>query len=222
MKRSGLTAVTAERLFAVAIIVLIGVIIADFIFITNILKSRAREADHTKIQAEISDDDITKVRAAKEWLDSHQEEVKRAERIVADSTRYQYQNQIIKDFQDYAARVGITISGFTFSSPTTSGTTPSPSTTPAPSSSGSTPAPSSSGQSSVSQPTPKGVTSVNVSISLGEKITYQQYLELLRLIEQNVTRMQVTDVSLTPDSQDPNLITSPSLNVLIYVKELRA
>ncbi len=222
MKKSGLTAAVAERLFAISIVALIGIIIVDFIFITNILKTRARDADHTRIQADISDEDITKVRSAKLWLDDHQDEVKRAERIVAESTRYQYQNQIIQDFQDYAARVGISISGFTFSNPTTSGaqstTTPAPSSS---SSSSSTTTPPASG-TSTGVNTPKGVTSVNVAISLGEKVTYQQYMELLRLIEQNVTRMQVTDISLTPDSQDPNTITSPTLNVLIYVKELRA
>lgn len=221
MKRSGLSAVAAERLFAIAIVALIGIIIVDFIFITNILRARAREADHTKIQADISDEDITKVRSAQEWLDDHQDEVNRAQLIVADSSRYQYQNQIIKDFQDFAAKVGISISGFTFSNPTTGGTQPSSSSTTTPSGGASaSSAPASSGNSGAS--TPKGVSSINVAITLGEKISYQQYLNLLRLIEQNVTRMQVTDVSLTPDGQDPNTITSPTLNVIVYIKELRA
>jgi len=219
MKKSGLSAVVAERLFAFAIIALISIIVVDFIFVTNVLRAHAREADHTRIQANISDDDITKVRSAKVWLERHQDEVKRAERIVAESTRYQYQNQIIQDFQDYAAQVGISVSGFTFSSPTTGG---GGQTTTPPSSNTATAAPPSSSNSSGGSTTPKGVTSVNVTVNLGEKITYQQYMDLLRLIERNVTRMQVTDVSLTPDSQDPNLIASPTLNVLIYVKELRA
>ncbi len=227
MRKKQLTAVATERLFGVIILLLLVGLVADFIFVTNFLKNEAVKAQTLRAQSEATDSDVAKLKSAKAWLDDNKEIVKRTSAIVAQSKLYQYQNQIIEDFNGYGGQTGISISGYSFTvaasastpaapgatatSPPVSSAAPSPGT-------GSTTAPSPGSATGTGPKAPVGVNSVTVTVTFGDKVNYQSFLNFLRLLEQNVTRMQVTDLSLNPDAKEPQNVTNPTITVIVYTR----
>lgn len=204
---SGLTAVKAERLFWLVIVLLLVALVVDFIFVTNFIKSEAAKSEVLRLQAEATDSDIAKLKSANAWLKKNNDIVERTGAIVAESKLYQYQNQIIEDFNSYGRQTGIPVLGYSFSSSTlpANGATPPPApTTPA------APAPATKA--------PPGVNSTTVTVTFGEQVNYQAFLNMLKLLEQNVTRMQVTDVSLSPDALNPQAIATPNITVIVYTR----
>ncbi len=203
-----MTAVIAERLFVLAVALLIVGIVVDFIFVTNFLKTEAAKTEVLHQQSDVIDSDITKLKAADAWLEKNNDVIERTSAIVAESKLYQYQNQIINDFNSYGAQTGIAITGYSFTQTSVPGAT---SATPAP------PTASTGTAATVAKP-PSGVNSVTVTINFAPNVEYKNFLNLLRLLEQNVTRMQVTQIALTPDSANPQLLVSPNISVIVYTR----
>lgn len=214
--------IIAERLFGVVIVLLLILIVADFIYVTNFLRASVRETETLHQSSDTSDSDIAKLKSAEIWFRKNKDSVNRVNAVVAESKLYQYQNQIIQDFNGYGDRLGIPIVGYSFSTPSTPG---APATAPV---GGAAPAPAPASPTAPTTPTapgstaapkaPTGVNSTTVTVTLGDKVSYQNFLNLLKLLEQNVTRMQVTNVTLTPDNQNPDIIVNPNIAVIVYIK----
>lgn len=199
-----INAIVTERLFIVAILLLSTLIVVDFVYVSKILRQKSVAADHAKISAEISSDDLTTVKEGAAYIKSIPETVKRSEAITAQSALYRYQNQIVTDINNYARQAGISVSSYTFPPETTAATPPTPTTT----------APA-AGKPATTVPT--GIKSSAVTITFGSKVGYSQFLHFLKLVENNITRMQITDVTLTPDA-DPSQLASPSLSLKVYTR----
>lgn len=204
-----ISAVRAEQLFIGVIVLLIAIIIANFALATNLLSSQSKQADRTKIEAEVSNSDIEIIESAGQKLSDDPDAVQRAEALVAESRLYQYQNQIINDLQGYAARSSTKISGYSFSSGADAGSTEA-----APAANAAPPAASQPGATSA----PAGLSSTSVSISIDQNVSYINFLKFLKLIENNITRMQITDLSLTPDSENRKLLINPTLTIKVYTR----
>ena len=63
----------------------------------------------------------------------------------------------------------------------------------------------------------EGPNSIPVKLSLAQPIGYAQYLTFLKLIEQNLTKMQITEVSASPNDVDYSVIDAPSVGLEVYV-----
>lgn len=204
-------AVLAERLFIIAIALLALLLLANFIFVTRLITAQSRQTDHVKIEAEVSTNDIKTIESASKKIAKDPDAVKRAESVVAESQLYQYQDQIINDLQGYAGRSGIQITGYSFSATDSAAAGPA---APAP-------AAGAGGAAAATSPklaAPAGVSSTNVSVTLGQKVGYVNFLNFLKLIENNVTRMQITNVSLTPDIENRATLSSPTLSIMVYTR----
>lgn len=55
------------------------------------------------------------------------------------------------------------------------------------------------------------------TVSLKGPVPYTTFMQFLRAIEKNLTKIQVTSLTLAPD-KDPNSITNPSLSLEVYLK----
>lgn len=204
--------VLVERLFLAALIVLAVLLIVNYAFATHLLKSQSEQLDRTKIEAEVGSNDIKTIQSATKKITEDADAFKRAESVVAQSKLYKYQDQIIRDLQGYASHSNLKIGGYSFSSSDTAGSSPS-SPPPSPSSSPAAPA-----ANAPVTPTPTGVSSTTVTITLADSVKYIDFLNFLKLIENNVTRMQIVDINLTPDAQSGSKITSPSLSIIVYTR----
>lgn len=218
MKKSRFSAATLERVLIIGIIPLIAA--SGFIVYSlfGILEGKAKKANHASIDSEVGTSNIKQLQELEASLAKNKDVAARALSIVADSRQYSYQDQIVNDINTFAKAAGVTILGFDFSeaggdaaATTTEGSSSAASgaqAAPAPAESGATPAPA---------PAP-GLKTVNASIQLDSPIPLTNFLIFLKYIEQNVTKMQVTNVTLTPDGANSTLVSNPTINITVYTR----
>ncbi len=214
MKQVKLTAVSLQRLFLVGIFVLIVAAIFGFTALGDVLQNKALEVNHAQTDADIGSSNVKQLEKLNRDLESHEDIVQRAKQIVAESQSYQYQDQIVQDINSFAGRAGITILGYNFGGQddTTSSTQGS-----RPETSAATPgSPTDSPQSKTN--IPAGVKTVTANITLKNPVPYSNFLRFLKLIEQNVTKMQITGISLSSDNNNPDQISNPTIGLIVYTR----
>lgn len=183
---------TASNLSWILIGLIIMFIIAAYAgtwYLGTLLNDRVTEVRKLENTAVTNANNLALAKSLKVFLENNQDSTKKAALIVAETKTYQYQNQIVQDVTNFANIAGVTILGFDF--PT------SPSAT---------------------RPTKTGVKSIAATATLQTPLSYENYLKFLRLIEQNLTRMQITNISITPDPNTPGLISNPLVGLEVYVK----
>lgn len=193
-----LNASIARIVLSLLLLIILSAMVGLVIFAYSFLSKTSEEVGKMQTEAIAVDAKIQSLLASKSQLDRNSDTVKKAKNIVSESKLYQYQNQIIKDLNTYADRAGIPIKAFSFQNePTTSAkTTKSSKRTPA---------------------NPAGVKSTFVSIQLGDHIDYTKFLHFLSLIEKNVTRMQLSGVSISRGANNHE-ISIQSLEVKVYTR----
>ena len=193
-----LNASIARIILSLLLLIILSAMVGLVIFAYSFLSKTSEEVGKMQTEATAVDAKIQSLLASKSQLDRNSDTVKKAKNIVSESKLYQYQNQIIQDLNTYADRAGIPIKSFSFQNePTTSAKTLA-----------------SSKQTSTS---PVGVKSTFVSIQLGDHIDYTKFLHFLSLIEKNVTRMQLSGVSISRGANNHE-ISIQSLEVKVYTR----
>jgi hypothetical protein len=195
LSASGFRMILIICLFVVAAI---GTVL--FWLTDDYLRSFAIEVNHTTVDSNASQSNVQTLQQLKQKLTDNKAVVDRASSIVADSKSYQYQDQIIKDLNDYAAKAGITITNLDFSgaAPSTAGTAQSKSP-------------------AVVTPVISGVKSVSVNVTLKNPVKYNNMLSFIQSIEQNLTKMQISKISLAKDAATGN-VTSEAFTVEVYTR----
>ena len=193
-----LNASIARIVLSLLLLIILSAMVGLVIFAYSFLSKTSEEVGKMQTEAIAVDAKIQSLLASKSQLDRNSDTVKKAKNIISESKLYQYQNQIIQDLNTYADRAGIPIKAFSFQNePTTSAKTAT--------SSKRTPA------------SPAGVKSTFVSIQLGDHIDYTKFLHFLSLIEKNVTRMQLSGVSISRGANNHE-ISIQSLEVKVYTR----
>ena len=193
-----LNASIARIVLSLLLLIILSAMVGLVIFAYSFLSKTSEEVGKMQTEATAVDAKIQSLLASKSQLDRNSDTVKKAKNIVSESKLYQYQNQIIQDLNTYADRAGIPIKSFSFQNePTTSAKTATPRK-----------------QTSAS---PAGVKSTFVSIQLGDHIDYTKFLHFLSLIEKNVTRMQLSGVSISRGANNHE-ISIQSLEVKVYTR----
>ena len=193
-----LNASIARIILSLLLLIILSAMVGLVIFAYSFLSKTSEEVGKMQTEAIAVDAKIQSLLASKSQLDRNSDTVKKAKNIVSESKLYQYQNQIIQDLNTYADRAGIPIKSFSFQNePTTSAKTAT-----------------SSKQTSTS---PAGVKSTFVSIQLGDHIDYTKFLHFLSLIEKNVTRMQLSGVSISRVANNHE-ISIHTLEVKVYTR----
>lgn len=211
-KSKNLSASTIEKLLIASVLLLIAVLITVIGIMSGFLAEKAREVDHAQIDAKISDTDLENMKRAGIKLDREKTVAERTRKIVAESKLYQYQNEIISDFQTYASEAGVgKIIGFTFAQNSSTVTTTTSSKSTSTATPATTPAITNTG------PQPKGVNSVQATITFDES-DYRSMLKLIKRIEQNVTRMQITNLTLSPKPLAENILINPTMTIRVYTR----
>ena len=198
IKASTLRIILASGLAAILLAMAGG-----FYLAYNSLKQTAQETADVQAEAKSSDNRLVQLQNTQLELEKNKKIVKKAEQVVAESQSYQYQNQIINDLTRYASQAGLGVESFTFQNSESGGGAAASPTQPA--------APTGAAG---------GVKSVTVNVQLSGNLNYQSILKFLHLVEQNLTRMQVTSVSLSKDdasNQGANPATQ-TFSIEVFVK----
>lgn len=180
--------------------VLIGIIVLVttgicFVFIgaSNLLTAKATDTDHARIDAEIAEGNVNRLKQLQSKLNSEQNIIQKTEKIVADSQSYAYQGQVIEELTAYAKETNVSIIGIDF------GAKP-----------GEKPAAGKTKESSLKR--------TLVSIQLGNDTPYGSLYAFIQSIEQNVTKMQLTGINFQPKKDEPNIIIGSTLEIVVYLR----
>lgn len=199
-----MTATNLRIILSVAIFLTASVSVGGFILLTGSLKDYANEVSKINGEAQASDTNIQSLQKTQAELTKYKDAAKRAQSIVSESASYQYQDQITRDLNNYAAQAGIAITGFTFDSTAAA-------TAPATSGTATTPAPQGAA-------TPTGVNSKTVTIQLESSVPYKSLLTFMNMIEQNLTKMQIAKVTLAKSGDNDENVAGQTLAIEVYVK----
>lgn len=195
MKRRTLNATTLRASLALSLFLIILIAAAGFYMVNGWLRDLATDVSHATADASASRTTIGTLQQLQETLEANRQVIERADSIVAESQSYQYQDEIIRDLNNYAGAAGLTITNFNFDTQAdTQEGTEEQSTTPTP---------------------PSGINSTLVSVTLQNPVNYDSLLRFFYSIEQNLTKMQITNISLT---KSENEITSDDLTIEVYIR----
>ena len=171
------------------IVLLVGVIVATIWMMQQLLSEQVRITDHTKIDADVSELDVGKLKNLEDELAERKDLIERTKQIAASVDQYQFQDQVISDLTVYASRNGFGISAFDFT------------------------------QAAGAKPgtTPSGKTAFVVSLT--SPIPYDKFLQFMHDVEQNLTKIQITSVTLSPNPKNPTEILNPTINLEVFLKK---
>jgi hypothetical protein len=177
--------------------VLVGTIVSGVIlgvagvwYLNGLLVTRVAATNDASQSSSVSKNNLELAQGLKSYLQNHTDDVQKAAMVVAQTTAYRYQNQIVEDVTRYANAAGVTIVGFDFPQDISSAT--------------------------VDKTT--GLKSLTATITLSDHAAYTSYLLFLKYIEQNLTKMQITDVTISPNLADQNYINNTSVGIQVYVE----
>ena len=206
MKSTPMTA-TRLRLILSSTLILIAIATAGaFIYFYGPLQSFAVETNHASVDAAASENNLATLEKVKDFLAKNSSVVERAQEIVAESKSYQYQDQIITDLNKFASASGLTITNVDFAG----GNATAPSST----STG-----TQQSQTQAAQPAASSLRSTSATITLKTPVDYNAYLNFVHAIEQNLTKMQISKLSLSHDeAAGGNAVISEALKIEVYIK----
>lgn len=210
-KTTGLTAQKLRILLSVGI--LAWVIVAGVVFwlFHGQLTDYAHDVKQSKAEADTSTQNLQALQQLEEQLKENKENVDRTKSIVAESRHYQYQDQIIRDINKYAAASNIKVAGYTFTDSNATGGEAAPATA-------TTAEGASAPAEGADTNTPLGeIKTTSVSIALSEEVSYEAIMKFVRSIEQNLTKMQLAGISLTYSGESKK-IASNALTIEVYVR----
>ena len=187
-----MNALKLRLILVIGFVLLLSALGAGVWWLHGMLASRVARTDHARIDSEMAQLDLEKLRSLETQLERQKDIVERAAQIAATASNYQYQDQVVKDLEAYAKRHNVTIAGFDFAAAQTAGSSTS---------------------------SPAGTIRTPFSVSLRGPLSFDKFMNFIRDIENNLTKIQVSSLSLTPITDDPKMVSNPSLSLVVYLKK---
>lgn len=187
-----MNALVLRMVLIAGLVLLVGGIGVGTWWVHDQLAAQAVKTAHAKTDAELVQLDLEKLSQIQRQLEEQKDVVERADQIAASADNYKYQDQVVSDLEAYARRHNIQITGFDFSKATAPG------------------------QKATG---PAGTTRTPFSLSLKGPVSFDVFMNFLRDIENNLTKIQVSSLSLTPTQDDPKQVSNPSLSLTVYLKK---
>ena len=198
-------ATTLRTILAVVLALMLVGIGIGFYFGYSSLKVVAAKSSEVQAMANQSDQKLQELRNMEIALQKNAEAIENTEQIVAESQSYMYQNQIINDLSAFANQSDLELRSITFSGGLAEGEEQTV---------------ASDQEAPVTTVTPN-LKSTMVTVELGgDNISYLSILQFVHLIEQNLTRMQISDLSLIGSSADQQGEgeKSQTLNIEVFIR----
>jgi hypothetical protein len=200
-KSKKLTAINLRLMLSVSLFLIAAIGVIGFIYAQGYLRTVAIDTSHSVVDANASQDNLQTLQKIQKTLADDKDVIDRTNSIVADNQSYQYQDQIISDINSYAAKAGIVVTNLDFTAAVAAAA----------------PATAAAGTKATPGAQPAGVKATSVTVTLNNPVGYNNLLLFIRSIEQNLTKMQISRVSLSKGT-DSNTVTSDTLAIEVYIK----
>lgn len=216
VQKAAFTATRMRMVLIGALTLVLLVMSAGFYLAYSALKTTAVNIADVQSAAASADADLRNLVKLESDMKRYADVVEKTQNIVSDSIKYMYQDQIIKDMTAMAGNAGVTVTAFDFGTSSAdgtanSGTAPPTATIPAPGADGSTDV-TTTPETTEAAP---AIQSIFISISLRDT-TYENLLRFIYLIENNVSRMQISQLTLSPGTN--GMVSIDALEVEMYVR----
>ncbi len=187
-----------NHVLKITILLLVIVVAGGIYFADKQLKSIASDTARLRAQVEIGDKQLTTYQATKQKVDSLSYVQELAGKVLPEQ---QEQSLTVAEISQFALRARLTVEDITFVDTTKTNTTKTKST-----------------DKKAKSTIPKGVSVIPMSIKFQDGSRYDYLLEFLKSIEDNRRKMQVTNISLTPDVDNRALLKSVTVELNLYVR----
>lgn len=196
MKMTAPDALTPKRLRVVLSATLVLIMLAGaglFYLAYNRLSETATETGERAASARESESTLTRLQSLRKDLNEQRDSMSRASNVVANSQNYAYQDRLVNDVTIYANRANLSIKNISFSETQAGAAT-------------------TEGQPSG----PSGLKKATVDITLENPVNYQDLLNFLHYLEQNLTKLKISKVVMSKNQE--NGVTIDVLNLEVYVR----
>lgn len=187
-----------NHVLKITILVLVIGVAAGIYFADKQLKSIATDTARLRAQVEIGDKQLITYQATKQKVDSLSYVQELAGKVLPEQ---QEQSLTVAEISQFALRARLTVEDITFIDTTKTTTTKTKST-----------------DKKAKSTIPKGVSVIPMSIKFQDGSRYDYLLEFLKSVEDNRRKMQVTNISLTPDADNRALLKSVTVELNLYVR----
>ena len=203
-KQRTLTPSIARAILAGALLLMTATGIGIFVFGQQQLSTVAEETRKSTTDAESSSNELQALTTLKNRLKEQNKDVERAAKIVSITKNYNYQDQVVQDFVNYANASGVVIKSIDFSAnnASTSGTASSS---------------SSSTSAATAVKAPNGTKSISATITLNTPVAYDNLRDFIYRIEKNLFQMQISNLTLSSNKGTGGVVVD-ALTVTAYVR----
>jgi len=189
MKKSSMKATALRSMLIFILVVMFALIGGGYYFGRQWLNSYATTVGTTVAQSQNSNNDVAEGQRLQAEIANQQQTITKVNQLFSDPSTYQ--TQVVNDVTNYTTALGLKTPDFSFG---TAGTTTTGSATPA----------ATAGSSNT------------VTVTLDTPIDYTTFLKLVRDIEQNLPKMQISGLNLTRN--DNQTIGSDALTIEVFTK----
>ena len=194
-----MTPVKLRIILSISMVIIVIIGIGGVLAFRSYIVNYANQVSEDNAKAAFSKENVQQLKKLDKQLSDDKVAVTRAASIVADDVSHRYQDTIINDLNTYAARSNLKISSYTFVDD-----------------SGSASAPAAADPNSAIKPI-AGIKTVSLNVSLETPVGYESFMQFLRAIELNLTKIQITSMSITRDPSTGQTAVGP-LSLEVYVR----
>ncbi len=155
----------------------------------GMLQENVRAANHVKIDAELNDQAQASLQNVQKQFSDPA-----VEKLLTAMSQVippdSYRSQFVADLYKYASDGGISVTGITFLD-----------------------------KGVVATITPAGVVTMPLTITIGAGSSYDNFTAFVKKLENNLQHVQVNTLTMQPDANSPDLLSSASLNVEVFIKK---
>ncbi|HEU5187586.1 MAG TPA: hypothetical protein VFT87_03720 [Candidatus Saccharimonadales bacterium] len=186
-----LTATRVQIILFVLLVLTVAALGVGAWWLQGMLGQSVVAEGRAQIDSQVSSQEVERLQQLQKELAAQQDIVARASQIASTANNYQYQDQVVGDLKSYAQRSGIAIGSFDFGT----------------------------AQSAAGTQAPAGTTLTPFTVTLLGPIEFTKFMQFLSDIENNLTKIQVSSLTLSPDTKDPKLVANPVLGLVVYLKK---
>jgi hypothetical protein len=189
MKKSKMKATTLRTTLSFIIIIVIGLSALGFYYIQGKLNTYAVSVGQAVSESTAGGTNTGTIKNIQEEIAEVQAASTKADSITVSSL--DYQTQIIKDLNKYASNTGISITDYSFTQATSTAT---------------------------KVQTIPGVGINSITITLGNPIPFDNLIQFLKSIENNLPKMQINGINISHDQTSADAVTIDPLTIEVYTR----
>jgi hypothetical protein len=198
-ERFVLTAWNLRIMLCISLLLITGAAVSSFLYFQAVLQDYAVVVSHKKADAAASNGNIQALETTKNTLATSQDVIKKAAGLKSSSEFPEF--KIVEDVTNYAAKNGLAVTSFDFTTAAANTATTPPAT----------------GAAAAAPITSLGGKTVSITVTFASPINYPGLLQFIYDTEQSIPKMQIKGIALNVDTT-AGTVTIPPMEIEMYTR----